>query len=155
MKTFFRTLFAIAALTFSAHAQTPGLVTVMNGGTNNIAGNADAGTSVVNSYTNQVLVLDAQYSEFVAMELEGTGIATTNTHLKFYFVPTLTYPTAGNRIATNEFNIPMVIQGTNTYRLATNFNIGNIPYLWLTKIENTSSNAVTNLSIRYFYKPKH
>lgn len=158
MKKIFLAFIAAAALAVAtpASAQLYSVNTIMDGGTNNIAGNADGGTSVVNQYTNGSYEITATLFDSVALLVQAKGLSTTNAVIKFYFDQYLdggyTY-SQSNWVGTNQFMFQLIVAGTNTIQSTTNLNIGAVGYLRLNKIENVSSNAVTNITIKYATKP--
>lgn len=133
---------ALVAFTFSASAQTP--VTVLDGGTNNIA------ASTLKSVTNSSIVLGrfpgGNTAVAASYVLDGAGTSAVT----FVFERSVdgstwdsatTYTLAGNA------------NGTARVANTTNFVIDGFPYLRVKTMQNTNSASVTNLTLKYTIKP--
>ena len=141
-------LFAIAILTLAlpAMAQSPQAVTLLNGGTNNCAALA------TNDYTGQTLLIDATWRANVGISISYVGNSTTNNNgVVFVFDQSLD---ASTWSSTNKLRYRLDGNGTSTVSLVTNQPLGAVGWLRLNSIENSSSNAFTNITIKANLKPE-
>lgn len=138
-------LFSIAALSIAAHAQTPGVYTLMSGGTNFVAAgttNGAVGTFNVSEYAS----VDIQ----ITMKASNTNV----TPVIFNFVKSLdgtTYET------TTSLTASLTPNGTNEVSKVYNLSVPNVALLKLVSIENAtlaaSSSYVTNVAVKWRVKP--
>ena len=140
-----KTILAILAAVFavSASAQTYGTTAVVSGGTNNVAATATNSYGTVINATRR----DAIGLQF-SFKCSGTT-AVTGGDATLVFVKSLdgtTYDTS------NTLRFTLAANSTSTVCLVTNVTLSSAGYLKLSTIENTTTNAITNVSVIYSAK---
>lgn len=139
---------AIIAFAFDAQAQQYTVTTLLNGGTNNVAG------ASTNSYSSATYVVPgiAKYSD-VAIQISGKGLDATNAAAwSVVFDKSVDGVTWGNN---SPLTIAVTPAGTAVRTVVTNITLGPIGYLRLNSILNLSSaDAITNITVKVAVKPK-
>jgi hypothetical protein len=150
MKTILKAIAGLCALCFllfiipQVHAQQYDiLATLYAGGTNNVA------AATTNSTAAKVIGL-AKYDEVaidVKFKLTG-GTGTDSVVFK------LDEGLDNSNWLANRRTISVAASGTNTVYFCTNMTVNSLGYLRLNVIENSNTNAITNLQIRAYVKPR-
>tara|TARA_R110000868_G_scaffold57437_3_gene177348 strand:+ start:316 stop:741 length:426 start_codon:yes stop_codon:yes gene_type:complete len=137
-----KTLIALALALFavSASAQTYGTTALLGAGTNNVASESTNSYGTAINLTRRDTV-GLQFS----FKCSGTNEITGGTATLVFSrsVDGTTYGTAST------LRFSLAATSTNTACLVTNLSVGMMGYLKLVSLENTTTNALTNLSVIY------
>jgi hypothetical protein len=139
MKTLLRTLLAVAVLAapFALHAQSYGVVTVISGGTNNVAATA------TNTYTLPVMNLRQDEQIGVAISFKMPVAGNSNCTVRF----------ARSLNGTTWETTPSLVVTATTTNFVTNLTFGATGYLRPATVENVNIVALTNVTVSYSIKP--
>lgn len=130
----------LAAFAFSASA---GLkTTTLTGGTNNVAG------STTNSTPLTAIAVTGSDNLAMAAELKFTD-ATPGAGS---FILTLDRSIDNSIWQTNFMSITCNTNGTTAAQTITNFSTGGVGYWRIGSQRNSTTNAVTNLNVKFYYK---
>lgn len=144
MKRIFSIFAIVAAIAIAlpAKAQTPGVYTILNGGTNNVL------NGVTNALGTTFSVSDHDY---VGIQVSAVGTATSGTGaLTFRFASSLDSTTYES---TPQHVIALSMNGTTEICKVTNIFIPSIATMKLVGIENAGTNSyVTNIVVKWRVK---
>lgn len=146
MKKLILSLISTLTLCFVAQAQ---LVTVIEGGTNNVLGNT------ANTYSNYLDVSKQDNVRILFSFKSYGGAASSN--VTATFVPASSADGLGDDLNA-PINVVLAANGTTKVQVYTNLNVTGAQYLKLITIANTNgagggtTNAITNLTIGYTVK---
>jgi len=133
----------LALCTPHAAAQQYGILSQLyDGGTNNIA------ATTTNSAVAKIIGVTKYDDLALDIKFSLTGAGTSNIVFK------LDEGTDGVNWLANTRTITMAANGTNAVYLPTNYTVNAMGYLRLNVVENPATNAITNLQIRAYVKPK-
>jgi len=139
MKTIQTALLTLLLLCVStmANAQSYGVVTLISGGTNNVA------AAATNTYTVPVMRLlqDEQIGVFVSFKMPVAG----NSNCTVRFARSLN--------GTTWETTPSLVVAATTTNFITNLTFGATGYLRPSTVENVNAVALTNVTVSYSIKP--
>lgn len=146
IKTMLLATVALLGIVVSSHAQTYGMINLLNGGTRNVEANSTS------NYTDTATL--TKYED-VTLQLEFKNIhGSANSLCTFIFATS----TDGTNYSTlNRPTIQGAFNGTTLVTINTNLTLGAAGYIRLISIQNacaTSLYHATNVAVRVGYKPK-
>lgn len=143
---FLATAFVALLVAASAHAQSPGVYTILNGGTNNVPASGVSSTNTTTAFA---------VSEFDNLGLQitmacGSALSSNIVVQGFRSLDSTSYET------TPSVNFAIVLNGTTAVTTVTNISVPSAGTYQLRVINTNAVGAVTNLSIvRRLKAPKY
>ena len=143
MKKFTALFLAAAGILFAGAAQAQYSIqtTTLNGGTNNVA------ASTTNSVTAPVLAFTRSTYGVVQTTFKLTGAGSSTVVLTF----DESVDNSNWDLATRTLSV--TANGTTAVTGLSNYTLGGAGYLRLSSVENPNAAAITNLVVKYSYKP--